>query len=425
MVIFIISILILLNAYFSLAEIALIAVKKGQLEDEAQKGNKGAQQALDLIKDPEAFLSAVQVGITLLGIIEGIYGGELVANMLKPFLVKYTGLSATMAHAISLFLGIGLITYLTIVIGELLPKSIALQVPLKISVSIAPSLAIFSKIAFPFIKLLTLSTRFLLNILSIRKPENEKITESDIKSMLSMAHKQGTLEKDELFLHENIFVYNDLTAERIMKPIKIVSLINFESSRAVVAEQIKKRPYSYFPIKENNTGLIKGVLSTKDFFINPQEDWHALIQQPCRLSPNMDTGDIFQHFKKANADFGMVTEDGTHFLGIVTMQDIMESVFGDMPEREDYRSYFYQLDNKTWMAEGFIHLQRIRRELSLDWIRAYETKYVTVAELLEGELHGDLYNGASLELHNLVFTVEQVSEKEVGKVKIQKREQEQ
>ena len=208
MTILIIFLLIALNGYFSLAEIALVSVKKSRLTDEVNKGNKSAQKVLDLIEDPEEFLSAVQVGITLLGILEGIYGGSLVAELIEALIARHSKLSSSVIHIFSLVSGISLITYLTIVFGELLPKSIALQVPLKASIAVASSLIIFSRIAFPFVKILTISTRFLLNILSIHTMENEKITESDLKKMLSTAYKQGVLDKDEFLLHENIFAFN-------------------------------------------------------------------------------------------------------------------------------------------------------------------------------------------------------------------------
>jgi putative hemolysin len=418
MIILVILLLILLNFYFSLAEIALIAVKQGQLTEEAEKGNKKAKKALQLSGDPEAFLSAVQVGITLLGILEGIYGGEMVASKLDPFLVKHFGWSHALAHIVSTISGIGLITYLTIVIGELLPKSIALQLPLKVSILVAPSLLLFSRIAFPFVKLLTISTRFLLDKLHIHKQENEKISENDLRKMLSTAYNQGILDKDELVLHENIFSYSALTAKRIMKPAKIVISIPYESTRDAVMEIIRTKPYSHFPVKKTD-GSISGILSTKNFALNTETHWHTLIRPFCQLTPEMDATAIFLHFKKTNNDFGLVMKSN-HFLGIVAMQDIMEGVFGDMPEREDYRDYFYKESDNTWIAEGFIHLQRIKRELSLDWMRAYENKYVTITELLEGELGHWPQKGEQLTIENLIFNVEESEQYEIGKVLIRK-----
>jgi putative hemolysin len=419
MTILIILILIALNGYFSLAEIALVTVKKSRLSEEANKGNKRAQRALDLKKDPEEFLSAVQVGITLLGIIEGIYGGKLVAELIEPLLAKHTNLSPSIIHILSLTSGIGLITYLTIIFGELLPKSTALQMPLKVSIAIASSLTLFSSIAFPFVKLLTLSTRFFLNIFSIHKSENEKITETDLKNMLSTAYKQGVLDKDEFILHKNIFAFNKLTAARIMKPAKVVRSISYDLTRQNVEDQIKQRPYSNFPVYKKDLHHIAGVINTKEFFINTDKEWQTLIHQNCILPPEMEANDIFLKFISQNLDFGIIINKKKLFVGIVAMQDIMEGVFGDIPEREDYALYFYKQSDKTWMAEGFIHLQRIKRTFSLDWMQSYEDKYINITELLEGELHHLPVKGEKLSLHNLTFIVLESDAHEVGRVMIQ------
>jgi len=419
MIILVILILILLNAYFSLAEIALIAVKEHELQKEIDSGNIAAQKVNVLIKDPESFLSVVQVGITLLGIIEGIYGGKFVAEMIDPFVSRHLNLSPTMLRVITTCFGIGLITYLTIIIGELLPKSIALQNPLKISLWVAPSLVLFSNIAFPFVKLLTLNTRFLLNLLNIHKGENQKITESDLKNMLSTAYRQGILEEEELVLHQNIFTYDELIAERIMKPAIIVEVLSYHATRAEVTDIIKRKPYSHFPVLDEKAGKIIGVLAIKDFFLEINIPWQNLIRPPFIIIPGTLVKDIFLVFKEKNHDFGLVMKKQTGFLGIITMQDVMEGIFGDMPEREDYHKYFYKLNDNTWIANSFIHLQRIRRELSVEWMKEYEMKYITIAELFSGLLNHPFKEGYQLKLHNLVFTIIELQDGSIKKVKIE------
>ncbi|MDV3694591.1 hypothetical protein CMU49_13875 [Elizabethkingia anophelis] len=419
MIILVILILIFLNAYFSLAEIALIAVKEHELKKEIDSGNIAAQKVKILIKDPESFLSVVQVGITLLGIIEGIYGGKFVAEMIDPFVSRHFNLSPVMLRVITTCFGIGLITYLTIIIGELLPKSIALQSPLKVSLWVAPSLVLFSRIAFPFVKLLTLNTRFLLNLLNIHKGENQKITESDLKNMLSTAYRQGILKEEELVLHQNIFTYDELIAEQIMKPAVIVEVISYSASRIKVTDFIKRKPYSHFPVLDEKTGKITGVLTIKDFFLEINIPWQNLIRSPFIITPETLVKDIFLAFKEKNHDFGLVMEKQTEFLGIITMQDVMEGVFGDMPEREDYHKYFYKLNDNTWIANSFIHLQRIRRELSLEWMREYEMKYITIAELFSGLLHQSFKVGDQLKLYNVVFTIMELEADSIKKIKIE------
>lgn len=412
----IIIILIILNGYFSLAEIALISVNKNELSEEKGNHNPSAFQVLKLIEKPEEFLSAIQVGITLLSLLEGIYGGSMVADQLKLILV-HLGMSEVIAHISSLIIGIGLITYLTIVFGELVPKSIALQMPLKVSLAIAPSLNLISKVLFPFIKLLTWSTRFILDVLSIKRNDSKKISENDIKQMLGTAYKQGLVGKQQLWMHENVWTFTNLTAQRIMKPAKIVAAVNYSWGRDLIIDLMKKKPYSYFPVYKEEAGNIVGLISTKKFFLNDNPDWHQLILSGCTIPADMPAKDIFTRFKEKKADFGLVIDDQTNYLGIVSMQDIMEGVFGDIPEIDDYSAYFYAKSDKIWIAEGFVHLQRIRIKLSFPWLRDYEAKYLTLSELMQGEIPDhEIQN--TLVIKGVSFTILEESNHEAPKIMI-------
>lgn len=187
-------VLILINGYFSAAEIAMVSVKRFRIQQEADKGNKHALEVLSLLQNPEEYLSAIQVGITLVGIIEGLYGGEILQQYLEPKL-SGLGLSSLFSHVLSIVLGVGFITYITIILGELLPKSIALQLPQRIALRIAPSFRLFTLIAYPFVTFLTKSTHLLLKVFRIKGSENQKLTDADLKSFLSLAYRQGTIEK--------------------------------------------------------------------------------------------------------------------------------------------------------------------------------------------------------------------------------------
>ena len=416
MAILIILVLIVLNGYFSLAEIALVSVNSNELSEQEEQHNSKAQQVIKLIEDPEEFLSAVQVGITLLGLLEGIYGGDMVAKQLEALLVK-AGLSHVLAHITALITGIGLITYLTIVFGELVPKSIALQMPLKVSLAIAPSLSLLSRILFPFIKLLTLSTRFILNLFSVKKGDDRKISERDIKQMLGTAYKQGVVGKQQLWMHENVLTFNNLTARRIMKLAKIVVSVDYNWKKEEITALMRKTPYSYFPVYDGDPANVAGVLNTKNFFLSTESDWHHLIQAPCIIAAETAAKDIFTRFKEKKADFAIVADDKNNYLGIVSMQDIMEGVFGDIPEIDDYSSYLYAKNEKEWIAEGFVHLQRVRVKLALPWIRDYEDKYLNLSEMMKGEISGAAKTD-SLQVNGVTFTVLEKTKGEAIRISI-------
>ena len=422
MVFVIIAVLIILNAYFSLAEIALVAVKQHQLKAEEEKKNKKAIAALRLTKDPEEFLGAVQVGITLLGILEGLYGGDLVATKLELVFYRY-GFHETSAHVLSLILGIGAITYLTIVIGELLPKSIALQTPLSTALLVAPSLLFFTRVAYPFIRLLTASTRVLLRVLHIRTGQEEQITEQDLKRILSTARQQGILEEGELWLHQNIFSFSGLTAHRMMKPLSIVRTVDFTWNRSRVEEEIERYPYTFLPIYQESDDDIVGIINVKDFFLHKGENWQEVIIRETAIPGKTLAGDLFDHFKQSKLHFALVTNEQKRVEGIVTMQDVMEGIFGDIPELEDFRKYFYQISPTSWRASGYIHLQRIRRTLRLAWLRSYEEKYINLDELITGELGRRPVTNDKVFLHQYSFTVESATELHVETVRFEKKDE--
>ena len=402
MTLLIIFFLIILDGYFSLAEMALISVNKLELEEDSLKNDPRAKKALLLLKNPEEFLSTIQVGSTLLELVQGIYGGSMASKGIKWFL-EYLGLGNAFSDIISLILGISLITFVSIVFGELVPKSIALQVPLKTALAVSTPLSLFAKITFPFIKVLTAATQRILSVLNIKSANKRVISEKELRRMMGAAYQQGTLQKEQLWLHQNVFTLNTLTAGRIMKPIKIVAQISMGSSKRELQSFIKENPYSNFPVYKAERNQFVGILETKDFLLNSTESWHGCVHRIFSVREDTPVWTIFTEFKKDMKKFALVSH-GENFVGIITMQDIMEAIFGDIPELEDYSSYFYPKSTNLWIAEGFIHLQRIRKRLTLTWLRPYEQTYFTLAELVAGEIQKQ-ENKESLQLNGVVFSI--------------------
>jgi len=396
----ILALLVALESYFSLAEVALIAVKQTDLTDEENKGNTRATKVLALIKKPDDFLSAITVGATLLSLLEGIYGGHMIAQPLANLLLSI-GLPLFVAHTGGLILGVGLITYVTIVFGELVPKSIAFQMPLKAALAIASSLTLFAKVVYPFIKLLTTSSGKILSFLKIKR-NDKKITEKDLMALLSTAYKQGEFGQQQLQLYENLIAFKRLTAERIMKPALIVASISTDWPADQVALYIKDHPYSYLPVYSGNKTNITGAISTKQFLLNPATNWQTQIVKPLTIAAQMPAGEIFSTLSDNKTFFALVTGKNNVFLGVLAMQDIMEGVFGDIPEHETYKDYFYRLSEKQWVANGFIHLQRVRKSLNLPWLRTFEHKYLSVAEFIKGEC-AQLNDKNKLTLNGVTF----------------------
>jgi len=208
--VFVIGILVLLNGFFALSEIALVSSRRSRLEQLKKEGRRGSKTALRLLNDSESFLSAIQVGITLIGIITGVYGGINIADDITPFFQRFD-IFKNSAEEIALTITVLTITYFSIVIGELVPKTIALSNPEKIAIRIAPPIYYFSLIFYPFVKFLSFSTSLINSLIRIKK-QSEHLTEGELRHLLKIASKEGIIERDQNLIHDRVFYFSDKKA---------------------------------------------------------------------------------------------------------------------------------------------------------------------------------------------------------------------
>jgi len=324
-----ILILILVNGYFSAAEIAIVSVKKFKIQPEADKGNRNAIQILEYLKDPASYLSTVVVCLTIIGLIEGLYGGEVFQTYLEPKFISW-GISPSFAHSMSILIGIGIISYITIIIGELVPRYLALQSPQKIALWIVPSFKIFSFLTYPFVKILTVSSRLFLRILHAPKSENQNLSDADLKNLLSLAYRQGTLEKEELVLHENIFNFYDQSVQSMMTKRDDILLIQFSMTDNEVETLLRNSSHNYFPVIHSNY-MLEGVLSAKEFFMDRNKEFKELVKPACILASSQKASEILKIFQTKNSNFGIVVNETGALSGLVTMHDIGTQLLGKIP----------------------------------------------------------------------------------------------
>jgi putative hemolysin len=413
--IIIILVLIALNFYFSIAEIGLISVDKNILQQQADNGNRKALNVLNLIKDPDEFLSAVQVGITLVGILEGLYGGDLMAAWLEPVFMKW-GMHPSWAHLSALLVGVGTITYLTIVIGELIPKTLALLDPLKVSVLITPSMIVFSKITYPFIKLLTASTKFILGLFSINTIREEKLTENDIRSMLTAAYKQGLIDKGEFTLHKNLFSAYDLMAENIMTPASMINYVQEDMNREEITETIKRSIHRTFPVA-NGKREVLGALGAKDFFLYPDKPVTTILSPISFLSHNQAVYDIFQQLRRESTNMGIVINEYGECEGMITYHDIVSGLLGgSLPGFNATERFLVQQPDKSWLTYGYTKLSYIRETLNYEWLREYEKEDNTVAGLLIDKLRHIPKPGEKIMLNQVTFEIRKMDHHRIDEV---------
>lgn len=260
----IIGVLILLNGFFALSEIALISSRKSRLEQYKKEGRKGSGTALNLLDNSENFLSAIQVGITLIGIVNGVYGGLTVAHRIAPYIQNITTLSPY-ADEIALAVTVIIITYFSILIGELVPKTIALSNPENIAIRISIPVKWFSFLFYPFVKFLSWSTSLVNKLIGIKKESNH-LTDTELRQILKTASHEGVIEKDQNLIHDKVFYFSEKKAKHIMVHRMEVDWVDLNESMDLIKETIIKSKHSRLVCSRGELDNFLGILNGKDFF---------------------------------------------------------------------------------------------------------------------------------------------------------------
>lgn len=307
----IISFLILLNGFFALSEIALVSSKKSRLEQLKKDGRKGSKTALRLLRNSEGFLSAIQVGITLIGIVTGVYGGINIADDITP-LIQNLGLSINSSEKIALSVTILTITYFSIVIGELVPKTIALSNPEKIAIKIAPPIYYFSVLFYPFVKFLSRSTSLINRLLGVKKP-SEQITEAELRQMLKLASIEGVIEKDQDLIHEKLFYFSDKKAKHIMTHRREVDWIDIEQPFNIVKSKILKSRHTRIVCCKESLDNFQGVLNVIDFLsaisLNDEIKINDMLFQPLIVPESAEAHNVLNQFRHKQVHFCIVVNE--------------------------------------------------------------------------------------------------------------------
>jgi putative hemolysin len=337
MEVLVLGFLILLNGFFALSEVALISSKPSRLEQFKLKGSKGARTALKLLVNSESFLSAIQVGITLIGIVTGVYGGVNLADDFTPFFAQFE-LMAKYAHEIALTITVLIITYISIVIGELVPKTIALGNPEKIAIRVAPAIYYLSSAFYPFVRLLAISTNLVNRMIGI-KSNQEQMTEGELRHMLKVASYEGVIEKEQNQMHEKVFYFSDKRAKHIMTHRTEVEWLDIELPKAKLYNEILEMKHSKVVACRKSPDNFVGVLVIKEFLLNYYAENQLPIEQilrsPIVIPENADAQKVLNLFKQKQTYFSVVVNEYGSFEGIITLHDILENILGDLPEEDE------------------------------------------------------------------------------------------
>ncbi len=381
MEILILLLLTLVNGFFAVSEIALVSLKKQKIENKAKKGNKKAQTVLKLLEKPEDFLSSIQVGITLIGIISGAYGGATLVKYLEPVFNSIPSI-AHYSEELSYFIVIAGITYFSIVIGELIPKTFGLRNPEKIALFVAPIIKVFSILVYPFVKILSFSTYLFNKTLKISDTEGEKISEDELIYMLKTASLQGVLEKEESELHQNVFSFSEQKAKSLMTHRKKVEWINLKDDISDIEKQIKESNFTKFPACDGNLDEVGNFIAIKEFYEglnSPDFNIYNTLKKPIFIPENMHSVDILQEFRENKQHIGFVVDEYGSFQGIITMQDLIEGIVGDMPESDEEETEIVQRTDGSFLVNGNISIRDLNSYFDETLIELNDDEYVTLA----------------------------------------------
>jgi putative hemolysin len=353
MEIIIIFILILLNGFFSMAEIALVSSRKARLEAQAAKGDNKAAEALKLSNQPEKFLSTVQIGITLIGVLTGIFSGE---NFKEPIisLVKNVSFLAPYANIIATTIVVVLITFFSILFGELLPKRIGLSNPERFAKVSAGIMNLVSKITHPFIWLLNTCANVFVKLLNIKSDESQ-VTEEEIKAIISEGTEQGTIEEAEQEIIERVFHLGDRNITSLMTHRSDIIWLPYDSPLQQVKETIKNNPHSYYPACENDLDDVKGIVHIKDLFLSKDNTIIKECVKPALFVPDNNTAyQVLEKLKEKHTHVCFIANEYGSIEGMITLNDILEAIVGDMPQPDTDDYSISERNDGSFLVDGQI-----------------------------------------------------------------------
>lgn len=385
--IFILCLLILLNGLFSMSEISLVSARKARLEHLAEKGDKKAILALALSNHPELFLSAVQIGITLISIITGVYSGERFGKDLQPY-VEQVPFLKPYAETVSTTFIVILVTYLSIVFGELIPKRIGLLRSEKIAMMVAGPMKAFARLTHPFVWLLNKTSNIFFSIFNIKRSKDDAVTEEEIKTLITEGTEAGTIDEAEQEIIERVFHLGDRNITSLMTHRSDIVWFNLDDNEDKIKEKILQEPHSAYPICDGEIDNIKGVVSIKDLYISPDNTLFKEIMQPALFIPENNTPyQVLEKFKESKIHSAFIVDEYGSILGLLTLNDILEAIVGDIPQQDVPDYEIVEREDGSFIVDGQIPFYDfLTRFEKTEWMNEGEHDFDTLAGFVLHEL---------------------------------------
>ncbi len=418
----IVFVLILINGVFAMSEIAIVSVRRARLEQLRDDGSKRAAATLELVNDPNRFLSTVQIGITLVGIFAGAYGGATLAQRVAPLLTPW--LSDTAARGVSLVIVVSLITYLSVVVGELVPKRLALQYAESISLMVTRPMALLSTLATPFVWLLSFSTDVLIRLLGVQEPPNTAVSEEEIRILLRQSSQAGIIEETEREMVEGIFRLGDWTVKTIMTPRHQIKWLDINATQEEIQYQLYVSPHARLPVCDGDLDRVLGIVHSKNLLANRLENnefnLNEIMSKPIFVPETVHAQTILEKMRKTGIHLALIIDEYGQIEGLVTPFDILETIVGDIPTSSEIDTpRFVQREDGSWFVDGLLVIYEFKQKFELEHIELPgEDSYQTLGGFMIYMLNRMPQAGDLFIWHNMKFEVADMDGTRVDKILI-------
>jgi putative hemolysin len=415
--IFILFSLILLNALFVLSEIALVSSRRSRLETWANKGDNNAKAALKLAENPEKFLSTVQIGITLVSILTGVYSGDKFGKYLQPFFERFT-FTYDYAALISKIIIIAIVTFVSIIFGELIPKKFGLLRAEKIAKVVAAPMNFLTKVMYPFVVSLSSVTNFIFTLLGIDKASDNAVTEEEIKHMISEGSQSGSIEVGEKEIIERVFHLGDRSITSLMTHRTDIVWLDINNTVAEIKDELGDIVYSTFPACDGNIDNIKGLVYVKDMLqVGPEARLDTIVKPALFVPENNKAYKVLEKIRQTKIHTAFIVNEYGTLEGMITLNDIMEAIVGEVPQTGQEEYEMVKRDDGTYLIDAQINFYDFLAYFDRgDWLNDEERDYDTVAGFILHSLEHIPVVGEKTEWKDFRFEIMDVDGQRIDKI---------
>lgn len=420
--ILIVVVLTVVNGLLAMSELAVVSSRPARLKVLAGEGSKGADTALRLAEDPGKFLSSVQIGITLVGVLSGAFSGATLGSRLGDWLAS-VGVDAGLADALGVGIVVVIITYLSLIIGELVPKQIALRDPERIATRAAPVMALVASIAAPLVWLLDVSGKLVLRLIGQGGATEERLTDEEVKTIIAEAESAGVLESDERNMISGVMRFADRSARGLMTPRRDVEVIDLADAPDQILERVRATHRSMLPVQDGDDDQIIGVLVRKDlidvFAEGKTLDVRAMVRQAPVVMDRSSALDVLRAIRSSVVHMALVFDEYGHFEGVITSGDVLEAITGGFQEEEGEEPAFVVREDGSYLVSGWMPVDEFSDKLGVPVQR--DDRYETVAGYILSEINHLPQVGEYFERGNWRFEVLDLDGRRIDKILVTRR----